>query len=131
MPSLDSRELAEIVGPVAAREFDNAKEIYKADLNSWAQKLADLTDGQFLGECSSAIYNSALVSQFRGNWEHEHFKASACFHEAQRRHVAAGHSAECHGNTLYSEAHAKVMRESGYQPTPAADCNCTKSSRRR
>lgn len=125
MPEITSALIADIVGPVAAQEFDNAKDTYKPGLLDWARKLRDLSDDEFHQECVSAIYDSALGSNFRGNWEHEHFKASACFHESERRHhEVAGHSKDCRGDTLYAKAHRQLMREHHYETHPPADCNC-------
>lgn len=114
----------DLVGLVAAREFDAAADHYKPQLAAWAQNLPTLGDGEFLNAARSAIYNSALANSFRGNWEHDHFKASVCYTEANRRHVAAGHDTDCRGDTLYSRAHAQVMRSHGYEPSPATPCTC-------
>jgi hypothetical protein len=117
-------EIVDIVGPVAAREFEAAAGRYKPGLIEWARALPGLPDDEFEQVCGSAIYDSALVSRFRGNWEHEHFKASACAHEARRRHVAAGHDEDCRGETIYGGAHARIMRENGYRPTEPGACRC-------
>ncbi|TYK45092.1 hypothetical protein [Actinomadura decatromicini] len=116
--------IIDIVGPVAAQEFDSAQDHYKPGLIAWARKLPELTDEQFLTQCTHAIYESALVSRFRGNWDHEHFKATACFYDAKRRHVAAGHSSDCRGGTLYAQGHAAAMRSAGYTPSPLSACTC-------
>lgn len=115
---------ADLVGPVAIREFEAAANHYKPGLIEWTHNLSTLEDDEFLAVAGSAIYGSALINSFRGNWEHEHFKATVCYVEAKRRHVAAGHAKDCRAETLYGRAHARVMRESGYQPRPPADCTC-------
>lgn len=120
----DSSAIADIVGPVAVSEFDNAKDHYKPGLIDWARKLQTLNDEQFLTEATRAIYESALVGRFRGNWEHEHFKATACYYAAKRRHAAAGHSSDCNASTLYGQAHARAMREAGHTPPPLIGCTC-------
>jgi len=117
-------DLVSLVGPVAATEFEASEDCYKPGLLEWAGKLRDLDDAEFEAETSSAIYDSALVNSFRGNWNHEHFKATACFHEAQRRHVAAGHSEDCRGETIYGRAHSRLMRDHGYTPAAAGECRC-------
>lgn len=124
----DIQSIADIVGPVAVREFNNAADHYKPGLLVWARDLPTLTDEQFLTECSHAIYDSALVGRFRGNWDHEHFKASACHSEAKRRHVAAGHASDCRGSTLYGQAHARAMREAGHKPPALTGCTCGRSN---
>ncbi len=117
-------DVAAIVGPVAAHEFANASDHYKPGLIDWARNLPTLSDDEFTNLTASAIYDSALVSRFRGNWDHDHFKASACYTEAKRRHVAAGHDKDCRGATWYSLAHDRVMREQGHRPSPPSPCNC-------
>ncbi len=117
-------DVAAIVGPVAEREFANAADHYKPGLIDWARRLHLLPDEAFLDAAATAIYDSALVSSYRGNWEHDHFKATACYTEAKRRHVAGGHDEDCRGETLYSQAHARVMRASGHQPGEPGVCTC-------
>jgi hypothetical protein len=123
-------DVAAIVGPVAVREFDNADDHYKPGLIDWARNLVGLTDDEFADVAARAIYNSALVGSFRGNWEHDHFKATACFTEANRRHVAAGHAEDCRGDTLYGMAYARVLRENGHTPSEPGVCTCRQSSGR-
>lgn len=113
-----------LVGPVAAGEFDNAADHYKPALIEWAQNLPALNDDEFLRTTRTAIYNSALANSFRGNWNHDHFKATVCYKEAERRHTTAGHNADCRGDTLYSQAHSRVMRDAGHQPSPTSPCTC-------
>lgn len=117
-------DIADMVGPVAVREFNAAADHYKPNLITWARNLATLDDNQFMDEAASAIYDSALTSSFRGNWEHEHFKATACFAEANRRHRSAGHDQGCQGETLYGRAHARVMEDNGHKPGRPGACTC-------
>ncbi|MEO3788552.1 hypothetical protein ABGB12_34945 [Actinocorallia sp. B10E7] len=112
-------DLVSLVGPVAVTEFEASSDCYKPGLLEWGHELRDLADAEFETEASSAIYDSALVNSFRGNWNHEHFKATACRHEAQRRHVEAGHATDCRGETIYGRAHSRLMRDHGYIPTAA------------
>ena len=123
----DSQWIAETFGPVAEGEYNGAESYYKADLVKWAKKLQSLPGDEFIGECGAAIHVSALVNSFRGNWEHEHFKATVCYREAKRRHIADGHAEECRGDTAYSLAHARVMRSQGYTPSPSVSCTCDKA----
>lgn len=116
--------LAALVGLVAAGEYDAAKDVYKPRLLEWARSLAAMDDGEFARETRSAIYESALCSRFGSGWDHEHFKASACYHESERRHHAAGHSEDCRGETIYSRAHSRLMREHGHTPTEPGQCRC-------
>jgi hypothetical protein len=126
MANATSQQIAHIVGPVAANEFDNAADYYKPGLLDWTRKLQHLSDKDLFDECLRAIYGSALGNSFRGNWEHEHFKASACHHEAGRRHRAAGHSKDCLADTIYGRAHRQLMKEHGYSTQPPRGCTCGK-----
>lgn len=115
-------------GPIAEREFDSAKDCHKPDLTKWLDALSDLSDDEFFWQAASAIHGSALVNSFRGNWDHEHCKASAAHSESERRHRAAGHSEDCTGDTIYSRAFAQVWREQGHSPSayPPRPCDCGK-----
>lgn len=117
-------DLVALVGAVAAGEYEAAKDFYKPGLLEWAGKMRSLSDAEFLTDAKCAIFDSASCNRFRGNWEHEHFKATACWFEAKRRHIAAGHDEDCRGETLYSRAHASVMRDHGYAPTEPGECCC-------
>jgi hypothetical protein len=113
-------------GPIAEREFNGAKDAHRPALTAWLDRLPELSDEDFLGEAASAIHGSALVNNWRGNWEHEHCKATAAYAEAKRRHQAAGHTDECTGDTIYSRAFARVWRSQGHgadaYPPRACDC---------
>lgn len=117
-------ELEPIVGQVALRELESAKPIYTDSLITWARLLHTISDPALIAECESTIYDSALAQSFRGNWEHAHFKASACYTEARRRHIASGHTDECRGDTLYSKGYGRVMRSEGHAVRPAVSCTC-------
>lgn len=113
-------------GPVAEREFAAAADAHRPALTQWLTLLPALDDEDFLWKAASAIHGSALVSSFRGNWEHEHCKASAAYAEAERRHQAAGHSEACTGDTLYSQAFVEAWRSQGHDPAayPPRPCDC-------
>jgi hypothetical protein len=122
--AITDSELADILGPVGIHEYENSPDWAKPKLRDWAESLAGMSDDNFLSEAASAIHGSALLQSFRSNYEHEHCKATACFKEAQRRHRAAGHTDDCHGDTLYSRAHASVMRSQGHTPSEPLLCSC-------
>lgn len=117
-------DVAEIVGPVGAKEYEDAEDYYKDDLAAYARGLADRSDADFLGESVAAICEAAMTNSWRGNWKHVDFKATACYYEAKRRHQAAGHAKDCRGETIYSRAHARAMRQNGHIPMPPTDCTC-------
>jgi hypothetical protein len=117
-------DLVDRIGAVAAGEFDRVPEFAKPRLMAWIERLPTLSDRELFEECESAIFGSASVARFRGNFEEEHCQASACYHEAERRLVAAGHREGCGGPSVYSRAHARIMRSHGYTPTPDGTCEC-------
>lgn len=117
-------QLIDLIGVVGIGEYKGAAEWALPKLDAWIGGLRDLTDEEFGTECQAAIYESALCNRFRGNYEHIHCMATACFHESRRRHMAAGHDRDCNGPSLYSRAHATVMRDHGYTPTADGTCDC-------
>lgn len=114
-------------GPVAVGEYNGAAEVHRPALAAWLDALPTLSDEDFLDAATSAIHDSALVQRFRGNWEHEHCKASAAYAEAVERHRAAGHTEHCTGDTLYSRAFARAWRSAGHDPNayPPRRCDCS------
>jgi hypothetical protein len=126
--TITDSQLADILGPVGIGEYEGSPDWAKPKLRDWAESLATLSDDDFLGEAASAIHGSALLQSFRGNYEHEHCKATAAFKEAQRRHRAAGHADDCYGDTIYSRAHANVMRSQGHTPSDPSPCSCGKDA---
>jgi hypothetical protein len=117
-------QLQEILGPVGWGEYEASEDWAQPKIRAWAETLANLSDDDFRAEAASAIHGSALMQSFRGNYEHEHCKATACFKEAQRRHISAGHTKYCRGTTIYSQAHNDVRRSQGYRPADPSDCTC-------
>lgn len=128
MDTLTDDELTALVGSVAAIEFRNAKEWHRAEMTDYARTLPTLTDYDLFDRTESAIFGSALAMRFaRGNWEHEHFKASACFYESTRRSKLAGHRDNC-TDTIYSHAYDAVMRSFGLAPYASSPCTCETGS---
>lgn len=119
-------------GPVAAMEFANASDAHKPALTEWLDSLPTLDDDDLFWQTAAAIHGSALANSFRGNWDHEHCKATAAHAEAQRRHRDAGHAEDCTGDTIYSQAFAQVWREQGHHPSdyPPRPCDCGKEEDR-
>lgn len=112
-----------IVGAVAAREYHDSPEWAKPKLREWVEKLPSLSDKDLLGETCSAIHGSALTNSWRGNWEHEHCKASACSHESRRRMVRDGHGEWC-GPSIYTRAYRDVTLGQGYDWPDDSTCRC-------
>lgn len=118
-------DVADILGPIGAREFNTAPDHSKPKLIEWARTLRGLDDVTFLSEAASTIHGSALVNSFRGNWDHEHCKGSAVYHEANRRHLLAGHDADCRGETIYGRAFRYVWVGQGHNPATYRPMPCT------
>lgn len=112
-----------LVGSVAACEYANSPESAKPKLRAWIERLADLSDDALFGEAGMAIHSSALTNSWRGNWNHEHCKASACYHESKRRLARDGHTERC-GPSIYSRAYADVARGQGYDWPDRSTCRC-------
>jgi hypothetical protein len=122
--STPTTDLAAKIGLVAVREFEGASEWAKARLAEWIDKLPGLTDDELLVEAERAIYDSALAARFRGNWDHDHCRASATHFVSRMRKVAAGHDEWCSGPSIYGRAHAAVMRSQGHTPMAEGTCTC-------
>lgn len=116
-------ELASFVGQVAVTEFRAARECYHDELLTFARTLPILDDIRLQSITESAIFSSALMSGFRGNHNHVHFKATACFHECQRRHRVGGHRDDC-AHDIYTRAHDAVMMSQGYEVRTHEPCTC-------
>lgn len=79
--SYDLELIEETAGETARREFEDSPEWAQEKLALWIVGLPGLSDVELQDEAGMAIHTSALVQSFRGNWEHEHCKASAVMHE--------------------------------------------------
>lgn len=115
--------LVEKVGFVAAEEFARVPDQAKPELLKWIDKLPTLTDEELFVQAQMAILGSALGQRFRGDWSEEECRCGAVHHESNRRHRLA-HAEGCPSPTIYSRAHAKVMREQGHRPRPDGVCTC-------
>jgi hypothetical protein len=113
-------------GPIAEQEFEMAADHHKEELEAWLNLLPELSDEDFFWRAASAIAGSALAERFKGNWNHEHCKATAAYTEARRRHVEDGHLEDCSGDTIYSQAFVQAWTEQGHDPDayPPQPCNC-------
>jgi hypothetical protein len=123
MADLTDEELEQIMGHRGWEEYGRAPDWAKPKIRIWAATLADMSDEYFVSHCAGRILDSAQVISFRGNWEGDHAKASACWAEAKRRYEAAGH-VDCEGDNLYVAAYNRAFRSQGYTPRPWNDCTC-------
>lgn len=113
-----------IIGPIAMREYTAAPEWDQPKIREWAAGLQTLSAEKPIAECASKILDSALVIRFKGNWEGTHARASACYHEASRRHHAAGHDPACTGGNLYTEGFNRALRSQGHATRLPYPCTC-------
>lgn len=124
MSEYPDQELLALTGIVGYREFESAPAYAKEDLRRKLEALTQLDDEDFVNEAKSAIYDSALVSRFRGNWNHDHCYATACYHQSELRKVTAGHLKDCRARTLYARAYDEVTRQHGMQVRDYPPCAC-------
>lgn len=124
---MTDEELENIIGRVAWNEYSVAPDYAQKEVREFAEKIRGFSDEEFTDQAASMIRESALMQGFRGNWEGVHSMASACYHEAFRRHIAAGHSSECRGSTLYSEAFNRAVKSQGCAVQPLHPCDCKES----
>lgn len=117
-------ELLELVGVVGYREFESASDYTKEKLRENLRRLVTLSDGEFIIRTEHAIYESARISRFRGNWDHIHCYTTACYHQSELRKVLAGHDAECHVETLYKTAFRNVTGRYGMFANEIGECSC-------
>lgn len=120
-------ELEAIVGPVAMREYTGAAEVTRERCRTFALSLPDLSDDMLRAVCEREILDSARAIEYRGNYEHLHFRCTACYDVARARWGAAGHGDRC-GGSVYDQAHARIMREQGYTPSTSGVCDCELSA---
>jgi hypothetical protein len=120
----DAIEAIATLGPVCVREYDNALPRYRPDLVNYASALSKMTDQELMVAAEDAIYTSALVSRFKGNWEHDHFKASACYSESERRAAASGRQG-CVRHSIYDRAYRRAFESgTGQKPGQMPGCTC-------
>lgn len=111
-------------GPIVRQEFEAADERYRLEILEWLATLAPMSDEELQAEAEYRIYDSASSQRFRGNWEHIHVKATACYDESVRRLLAQGHGRFCSAPSVYGRAYNAVMRSHGYAERPEGKCNC-------
>ena len=124
MTTLTPDQLTDLIGPVAVGEYNAATPADQVRLDAWIGKLRDLTDADLFRDTKYRIYESANCGRFQGNFEDVHCMASAVYHEAVRRHHAAGHREDCRGPMIYSRAYNAVMRDQGFATSPDGVCTC-------
>lgn len=129
MGDTNHRAVAELVGrrygPVARNETVAADPRHDDDLWAYAELLPILDDATFVSVAADAIAASAVAAS-SGDAQHVHARHAMAHAEAVRRHVAAGHGAECSAVRLYALAYARAVREARLDPqapgVPACTC---------
>lgn len=116
-------QMEAVVGPIAMREYNAAPEHSKETIRAFALSLPAMDDATLQAVCEREILASARAISYRGNYEHFHFRCTACYDVARARHNAKGHGERCSGS-VYDKAHAVIMREQGYQPSTPGRCDC-------
>ncbi|MBD3004646.1 hypothetical protein [Streptomyces sp. 5-10] len=125
MKELPEDQLAGLLGPVGIREYQQAPDYDKPKIREWLAGLSEMPDSDLIVETASHILDDAIMRSFpRQNSYGIGCRVTACYEEAKRRHVAAGHDKECRGETLYSKGHAHAMRNQGHNPGERAVCTC-------
>lgn len=131
-PVYDLELLESLVGPVARREFEGAPDYAKSELYEWCIKLRLLDDRNLYHVAKHSIYESALVNRFHFNFEHIHCRATACYHEAERRLKLEDHDEECRPSGIYGRAHHDTMIDCHLDPIREVHtCTCGAAERYR
>lgn len=118
------KELLDLTGRVAYREFENAPDWSKEELRARLVELTQLTDDEFVRAAKSAIYDSALMQRFHGNHENTHCLATACYYQSELRKMVAGHDVDCQAETLYSRAYNTIISQHGMERLEHPMCEC-------
>lgn len=117
-------EIRELCGPNGLMEFEAAHDSMKPDLLKFARNLKDYSDTRLVRDGEYWILESARMQGYRGNFEDVHFKATAFYYESQRRKLAAGHTKDCQGDTLYVRAYNAAYASQGHTPSEPQSCTC-------
>lgn len=121
---MTDEELLKLIGPHGLKEYTAATEADKVEVVRFATTMSELSDIRFVDACERSILGSAQVNSRKGNWEGVHAIASACYTEAKRRHVAAGHAERCRGDNLYTKGFNRAYSSQGYTPSDPHGCDC-------
>jgi len=83
--------------------------------------LLDMNDSEFLARCAEATYTAAISGPKN---DHHKLIVEVLFEEADRRHQAAGHAAECGGDSLYSRGLQRAARRAERKLPEIMGCTC-------
>lgn len=127
MPDV-ARLVGELYGPLARNEAAAVAPEHAEDLASYAEMLPLLDDATFVVVGAEAIADSAgaVSGAVPGeDAQHAHARHAMVRAEAVRRHLEAGHAADCPGVRLYALAYARAVRETHVDPAVPAAPPCT------
>jgi len=122
---MKEEDLKDFLGPVGFREYEQAPDYDKPKIQEWADKVAAMNDRDFILETASKILDDAIMgNRSQGNNYGFYARTTGCFQEAKRRHLKAGHTEECRGDTLYAKGHRKAMISQRHTPSDPYPCDC-------
>lgn len=121
---MTDEELLKLIGPRGLKEYTAATPENRPRVVKFATTMSELNDIQFVDACERSILESAQVNSVKGNWEDIHAIASACYTEAKRRYLAAGHDEKCQGDNLYQKGYIRAYRSQGHKPPERRACEC-------
>jgi hypothetical protein len=116
-------ELETVISKVSMESYRRAADWDKPKILEWVPKLQEMSDEDFVTECTLRILDSAIMNGRRDAWG-THARADICADEAMRRHRAAGHDDECRGENLYSEGYNQALKSQGHAVQPPTPCTC-------
>lgn len=124
MGDMTETQLEALIGPGAMRDYAKATKLEQYRIQAWVPSLPGLTDEAFLDLCTNVVSEGVQADSRRSREYEPDIKASACVHEAHRRHVAVGHSPTCEGDDLYMEGFNRARVRHGFKPGSSIACTC-------
>lgn len=121
---MNDEELKDFLGPVAWEKYGRISELEKGRVQKWCAEVAAMSDAELVRATASQVTGEAVLSS-RGVYStYDDILTTVCYQESGRRHVKAGHTEECRGDTLYSKGHSRAVREAGFTASDPYPCDC-------
>jgi hypothetical protein len=122
---VNENELKEFLGVVGFQRYSEAPDSDQPKIVEWCQKLAVMTDSEFIMETASRILDDAIMQSFpRFNNNGTYARSDGCFEESKRRFAKAGHAKNCDATTLYDLGLNSALRNQGHKTKPVRPCEC-------
>lgn len=121
---MDTKELAELIGPAALRDYEMAPELVQHRVRQFASTLLKFDDEAFVRVAVTVASEVVISESNRSTLPEPYIKNAACLYEARRRHETAGHDPKCEGDNLYVEATNRTRRSFGFEPDSPNPCTC-------